>query len=194
MNKKIEYFEESVKRHIEMANNVLNNQADKLVQIADMISDSLRNDRCVFVCGNGGSAADAQHIVGELVGRFAGDRRGLAAVALSTDTSVMTSIANDFGFDEVFSRQIEGLAKKGDVLWALSTSGNSANIIKAVQIAKQKGVRIIGFTGKQKSLLEQLSDLCFCAPAKTSFRSQEIHQLAYHIICGLVDNEFCNNN
>jgi len=192
MNKKIEYFEESVKCHIEMANDFLESGADVLTKIADMICDSLRKGRCVFVCGNGGSAADAQHIVGELVGRFAGDRGGLAAVALSTDTSVMTSIANDFGFEKVFSRQIEGLAKKGDVLWALSTSGNSGNIIKAAQIAKDKGIKVIGFTGKKTSQLEELSDACFCAPAKTSFRSQEIHQLAYHIVCGLVDKEFCN--
>jgi len=158
---------------------------------AQTIIKTLQQNGTVYLCGNGGSAADAQHIAGELVGRFARERRALAAVALSTDTSVLTSIANDYDYEKVFARQVEALVKKGDILWAFSTSGTSANVIAAAKLAKKKGACVLAFTGNANSKLEQIADICFCAGDKSTARSQEIHQLAYHIICDLVEQSFC---
>lgn len=145
----------------------------------------------VYICGNGGSAADAQHIAGELIGRLKVNRRSLPAVALSTDTSVLTCVGNDYGFDEIFARQVEGLTRKGDVLWAFSTSGTSSNVLKAVKVAKDKGAKIIAFTGRKNTPLESASDVCVAVDAEWSCESQEMHQLAYHVICDLVEREFC---
>ena len=159
---------------------------------AQAIIKALKQNGTVYLCGNGGSAADAQHIASELVGRFARERRALAAVALSTDTSILTSIANDYAYEKVFARQVEALVKKGDILWAFSTSGTSANVIAAAKLAKEKGACVLAFTGKPDSKLEQIADICFCAGDKSTARSQEIHQLAYHIICDLVEQSFCD--
>ena len=164
---------------------------DIIAAAAELIIESLRQNGTVYICGNGGSAADAQHIASELVGRFARERRALPAVALSTNTSAITSIAIDYGYENVFARQVQALLKKGDVLWAISTSGSSANVIAAAELAKKKDARILAFTGTSNSKLEQIADLCFCADDKSTARSQEIHQLAYHIICDLVEQFFC---
>ncbi len=164
---------------------------EAIIAAAEMIIESLKQGGTVYICGNGGSAADAQHIAGELVGRFTRERRALPAVALSTDTSVMTSIANDYGDENIFVRQVEALVKKGDVLWAISTSGSSGNIIAAGELAKKKGGLVLAFTGTSNSELEQIADICFCAEDESTPRSQEIHQLAYHIICDLVEQSFC---
>ena len=155
-----------------------------------MITEALTNGRTVYLCGNGGSAADAQHIAGELVGRFRRERKALAAVALSTDTSVLTCIANDYEYNSVFTRQVEALVKEGDVFWALSTSGTSVNIVAAARLAKDKGAKVLAFTGRADSELEQIADVCLCAASESTARSQEIHQLAYHIICDLVEQNF----
>ncbi len=171
-------------------------EADGLETIAaaaDTITKVLKQGGRVYVCGNGGSAADAQHIAGELVGRFEHERKGLPAVALTTDTSVITSISNDYGFENVFARQVETLVKEGDILWAISTSGASANVIAAAELAKKKGACVLAFTGKSNSKLEQIADICVCANEKSTARSQEIHQLAYHIICDLVERGFANS-
>ncbi|MDD5011184.1 MAG: SIS domain-containing protein [Phycisphaerae bacterium] len=159
-------------------------------KIAKIIIKSTEKGGTLYICGNGGSAADAQHIAGEFVGRFLKNRKALPAVALSTDTSVITSIANDYGFDSIFEKQVEGLVKKQDCLWALSTSGSSPNIIKAAMLAKKRGAKIVAFTGKKNSKLEKIADACFLAEADKSFAVQEIHQIAYHIICGLVEGHF----
>jgi len=158
---------------------------------AQAIIKALKQNGTVYLCGNGGSAADAQHIAGELVGRFKRERKALAAVALSTNTSILTSIANDYAYEKVFARQVEALVKKGDILWAFSTSGTSANVIAAAKLAKKKGACVLAFTGRANSKLEQIADICFCANDKSTARSQEIHQLAYHIICDLVEQSFC---
>jgi D-sedoheptulose 7-phosphate isomerase len=158
--------------------------------MAEAIIKVLRQNGTVYLCGNGGSAADAQHIASELVGRFERERKALPAVALSTDTSILTSVANDYAYENIFARQVEALIKKGDVLWALSTSGVSANVIAAVKLAKKKGACILAFTGQNDSLLEKIADICFCAANKSTARSQEAHQLAYHIVCDLVEQSF----
>ena len=163
------------------------NHVDTLLQCADAIASCIQKGGCIYICGNGGSAADAQHIAGELVGRFQSNRKAFAAVALTTDTSVMTAVANDFAYEEVFARQVEALLGQRDLLWAFSTSGASANVLKAVDCARQKGAVIVSFTGRTASPLESQSDICLCAPSESTARSQEIHQLAYHIICGLVE-------
>ncbi len=161
-----------------------------IVAAAKMIVQSLCNRGTLYLCGNGGSAADAQHIAGEFVGRFRIERRALPAVALSTDTSVLTCIGNDYDYQSVFSRQVEALVRPGDVLWAFSTSGASPNVLRAAEAAKRKDARVLAFTGRVNSKLEALADVCLCADAAVTARSQEIHQLAYHIICDLVEQEF----
>lgn len=193
MNKEIEKIViESIETHQKMTKDFLVSGIEKIVSISDIIIKSLENNGTIFVCGNGGSAADAQHISSELVGRFRRNRKALAAVALTTDTSILTSVANDYTFENIFSRQVEALVDKGDILWAFSTSGSSINIIAAAKLAKEIGATVIGFTGKNNSELERLSDICFCAASHETARSQEIHQLAYHIICDLVEKHFAN--
>ena len=134
------------------------NMFDVVLKIANTITESLKNSGTVYLCGNGGSAADCQHIAGEFIGRFHRERSALPAVALSTDTSVITCIGNDYSFEDIFYRQVQALIKKGDILWAFSTSGNSANVIKAAKLAKEKGAEIVAFSGKSESPLNQISD------------------------------------
>jgi D-sedoheptulose 7-phosphate isomerase len=160
-----------------------------IARAAAAIAGVLKRGGRVYLCGNGGSAADAQHIAGELVGRFEMNRRALPAIALTTDTSILTAIGNDIDFEDVFVRQVEALVQPGDLLWAISTSGASANVVKAAQLAKDRGASVLAFTGREGSPLEQISDICLCADYPSSARSQEIHQLAYHILCGLVERE-----
>jgi len=183
-------IEAVIQKHIEMAVELKRSGIETIAAAAEAIIKSLKQNGCVYICGNGGSAADAQHIAAEFVGSFEQQRKGLAAIALTTDSSVMTSISNDYGYENVFAKQVEALVKKGDVLWAISTSGSSANIIAAAELAKKKGTCVLAFTGKSGSRLEQLADICFCANDPSTARSQEMHQLAYHIICTLVEQSF----
>ncbi|MHC4222031.1 MAG: D-sedoheptulose-7-phosphate isomerase [Planctomycetota bacterium] len=182
---------EAIEVHKKMVTELQAKGLESIAAAAEMIIESLNKNGCVYICGNGGSAADAQHIAGELVGRFIRDRKGLAAVAMSTDTSVITSVANDYGYDSIFARQVEALVGDKDILWAISTSGNSANIIAAAKLAKEKNAKVLAFTGRAGSELEKIADVCFCAENKLTARSQEMHQLAYHIICDLVEESFC---
>jgi D-sedoheptulose 7-phosphate isomerase len=161
-----------------------------VVAAGEAIIKALKKGATVYICGNGGSAADAQHIAAELVNRFECNRRALPAVALTTDSSVITSIANDTSYDNVFARQTDALVRKGDVFWAISTSGTSPSVLAAARMARRKGALVLAFTGKKNSSLERLADICLCADNKTTARSQEIHQLAYHIICKLVESRF----
>ncbi|HON93009.1 MAG TPA: SIS domain-containing protein [Sedimentisphaerales bacterium] len=178
---------EAVATHRAMLTAFESHSIGTVVAMAQAIVQSLRNGGTLYLCGNGGSAADAQHIAGEFVGRFRMDRRPLPAVALSTDTSVLTCIGNDYDYPSVFSRQVEALVRPGDILWAFSTSGSSPNVLKAADAAKRKGACVLAFTGRIDSKLQAMSDLCLCAEAAVTARSQEIHQLAYHIICDLVE-------
>ena len=182
---------ETIETHEKMLAELRDSGIETIATVAEVITKALEQNGTVYLCGNGGSAADAQHIAGELVGRFSRERKALAAVALSTDTSILTSIANDYAYENVFARQAEALVTEGDILWAFSTSGTSANVIRAARAAKEKDARVVAFTGTTNSKLEQIADICFCADAESTARSQEIHQLAYHIICDLVERSFC---
>jgi len=166
---------------------------ESIIAIAEVLVKCLKNDGCIYICGNGGSAADAQHIASELVGRFERKRKGLAAVALTTDTSALTSVANDYGFERIFSRQVEALVKPNDILWAISTSGKSANVIAAAKSTKERKGTVVAFTGKADSPLEETADVCLCIDASNTAAAQEIHQLAYHIICDIVEGQMCQN-
>jgi D-sedoheptulose 7-phosphate isomerase len=156
---------------------------------SQIIVDSLRSGGILYLCGNGGSAADCQHIAGEFIGRFRKERRSLPAVALTTDSSILSCLGNDYDFAIVFSRQVEGLLKDNDILWVFSTSGTSKNIIAAVETAQKKGCKIIAFTGKAESPLEKAADACICARTQFTSTAQEIHQLAYHMICNIVEQK-----
>ncbi len=161
-----------------------------LIAAAGTISNAIKHGGRIYICGNGGSAADAQHIASEIVGRFERERKALPAIALTTDTSVLTSVSNDYGFQIAFARQVEALVNEGDVLWAISTSGSSPNIVAAAKLAKKQGAIVLAFTGKSKSTLEKIADICFCTNEESTARSQEMHQLAYHIICDIVECTF----
>ncbi len=182
---------ETIQAHRVMLDEMIECGVETIVAAAETIASVLRDGGTVYLCGNGGSAADAQHIAGEFVGRFMVERRALPAVALSADTSVISCIANDYSYDEVFSRQVEALVGERDILWAFSTSGTSKNVIVAAKVAKEKGAAVLAFTGRRASTLEEISDICFCAEHELTARSQEIHQLAYHIICDLVEKDVC---
>jgi len=182
---------EAIETHKKIVAEFQESGIETVAAIADAIIKSLKQDGRVYICGNGGSAADAQHIAGELVGRFKRDRKALPAVALTTDTSVITSISNDDSFENVFARQVEALVEQGDILWAISTSGTSANVVAAAELAKNKGACVLAFTGRNDSKLAQIADICLCADGSTA-RSQEIHQLAYHIVCDLIEQSFTN--
>lgn len=168
----------------------LEKKSEIISAVAEAIIKVLEHNGTIYLCGNGGSAADAQHIAGELVGRFRRERKALAAVALSTDTSILTSIANDYSYEKVFARQVEALVQEGDILWAFSTSGTSPSVTSAARLAKEKNSQVIAFTGRKNSELERISDICFCADNESTARSQEMHQLAYHIICDIVEYNF----
>ena len=150
--------------------------------------EALRSDCAIYFCGNGGSAADAQHLAAELSGRFLKNRRPLPGVALTTNSSALTAIGNDFGFDEVFSRPLEGCGKKGDVLVSLSTSGNSLNVVKAVDVARALGMKTISLTGERDSALSAKSDICLKVPSASTPRIQEMQILVGHILCELAEN------
>jgi D-sedoheptulose 7-phosphate isomerase len=155
-----------------------------------LIIESYRAGGGVFVFGNGGSAADAQHIAGELVGRFLKDRRALRAEALSTNTSIVTALGNDFGYETVFARQIEANARRGDIAIGLTTSGNSPNVVVALKRAREMGLRTIAFTGQGGGQCAALADILLDAPSKVTPRIQECHMVIYHIICELIENAF----
>jgi len=162
-------------------------QIDLLEKIGHEIIRALKAGHKILLCGNGGSAADAQHIAAEFVGRFEKDRMSLPAIALNTDTSAITAISNDYGYDRVFSRQVEGLGSKGDILIAISTSGKSASVLKAVDAAKEKGLVTIGFSGKDGGKLVNAVDICFLSRSEKTAHIQEMHITALHAICEAVD-------
>ena len=177
----------AMQNHKEMLARFESTGLESIAAAAQLLVTALKNGGRIYICGNGGSAADAQHIACELVGKFLKDRKALPAMALVTDSSILTAIANDYGFESVFARQVEAFVRPGDILWAISTSGSSPNIIAAAELARKKGAKVLAFTGKNNCKLEKLADVCVCADAVTSAASQQIHQIAYHIICQIVE-------
>ena len=161
--------------------------ANDLVTAVALCTTSLRAGGKLLFAGNGGSAADAQHWAGEMVSRFNYDRPGLAAIALTTDSSILTAIGNDYGYDYTFARQVEALGREGDVFIAISTSGNSPNIIRAAESARERGVRVIGFTGQSGGKLFALCNICFCIPSSETPRIQEGHEFVGHLMCALIE-------
>jgi D-sedoheptulose 7-phosphate isomerase len=154
---------------------------------AYLCCEALREGNKILFAGNGGSAADAQHLAGELVNRFGFKRPGLAAIAITTDTSILTSISNDYGFEKLFARQIEAIGKKGDILCSFSTSGNSPNIIEGMKEARKKGLINIGFTGRSGGMMKDACDICLNIPSDETPRIQEAHILIGHIICSIIE-------
>lgn len=184
-----DWLNEGIATHRRLVD-ALAEQTHLIEEITQVIIDALEAGNRIYILGNGGSAADAQHIAAEFIGRFQRERRPLPALALTTDTSILTSIGNDYGFQHTFRRQVEGLVEPGDVLWALSTSGNSPNVVDAAQTARLLKATIVGFTGGSGGKLKSLSDYCLCVDHDTSDRIQEIHQVAYHLICDGVEAHF----
>ena len=161
----------------------------KLEKCAEIVEKALKEGHKVLFCGNGGSAADSQHLAAEFVGRFQKERKGLPAIALTVDTSILTAIANDYGYETVFARQVQALGETGDVLVGISTSGNSQNVLLAIKEAKTKGINCIGMTAECGGKMAEECDICLAVPAKVTARAQEMHILMGHILCELVDHE-----
>lgn len=183
-------IEDAFDRHAELLARV-RLMSGQISQLADSVIDTLERGNKILLCGNGGSAADAQHIAAELTGRFLEkDRRPLPAIALTTDTSALTAVGNDFGFDSVFSRQVEALAVKGDMLIGLTTSGNSNNVIAALEMARKLGCVTVALTGGDGGRARLATEFCLAVPSQETPRIQEIHILLGHILCDLVDQHF----
>jgi len=181
-----------IEESIEVKNKILSNEdiLKKIDELTDTAVAALKNNHRIYFCGNGGSAADAQHLAAEFSGRFYLDRDALPAEALHCNTSYLTAVANDYSYDVIYARLVKGLAHKGDVLIGLSTSGNSVNIVKAFETAREKGVITVAFTGAGGGKLKELSDYLFDVPSKNTPRIQESHIMIGHIICQLVEQRY----
>ena len=179
-------FSHNLAEHLELFQS-LNSLADTIDQAGQMMADGLQAGGKLLFCGNGGSAADSQHLASELTGRFIKDRRPLAGLALTTDTSALTCIGNDYAFEEVFARQVVALGREGDVLVAISTSGNSRNVVRAVEEARSIGMKSIGLLGRDGGVLKSLCDLAIVVPSPVTARIQEAHILIGHTLCGLIE-------
>jgi len=179
-----------IQDHIDLAIQLKHELPSVVMQVSDIIADAINNNNKVILFGNGGSAADAQHIAAEFTGRFVKERRGLPAIALTTDTSALTAIGNDYGFDFIFSRQIESLANNGDILIGISTSGNSVNILKALEKGKELKCLTISLTGKNGGEIANISDLNINIKHSITARIQEMHILVGHLICSVIDSKY----
>jgi D-sedoheptulose 7-phosphate isomerase len=176
--------------HLNSSQKTLENIGINIEIAAKICVDSLKKGNKILIFGNGGSAADAQHIAAEIVGRYKVERKGLPAIALTTDTSVLTSIGNDFGFEHLFDRQVQALANKNDVLIGISTGGTSKNVISALKLGKNNGCKVIGFSGKSGGDFNNICDINLVVASEDTPRIQEIHILIGHIICHLIDQAF----
>ncbi len=176
---------------IQVKEEILRSQIGQIVEIAELMIDCLKKDGKVIVFGNGGSASDSQHIAAELVGRFKKDRSALAGIALTTNTSVITSLANDYGYDVIFSRQIEALGKKNDVVLGISTSGKARNVALGIKQAKKMGIKTVALSGGDGGEIVKLADVSLLVPSKVTARIQEAHITIAHIICEMIEQELC---
>ncbi len=179
-------IENILKDSLDVKEKTIRNSIDLIVSTAGMISDCLKNGGKILIFGNGGSAADSQHIAAEMINRFAVERQPLAAVALTTDTSIITSISNDYDFNEIFAKQVKALGKKEDIAWGLSTSGSSGNVVKGLAAAKEAGMPTIGMTGKGGDMATY-SDALFLVDSSVTARVQEVHIVLGHMLCELVE-------
>jgi|SRR3989344_4821630 len=168
--------------------------SDLINAACNLIIDCYKKGKKVLVCGNGGSAADAQHMAGELINKFKIDRAPLPCLALTTDTSVITAIGNDFGYEHVFKKQVEALGQEGDILVAISTSGNSINVVRAIEAAKEKGIKVLGLLGRDGGKIAKMCNLSIIIKSNNTPRIQESHILIIHIICEIVENWMVNKN
>ncbi|MBI5874552.1 MAG: D-sedoheptulose 7-phosphate isomerase [Deltaproteobacteria bacterium] len=182
----------SYKESIHSKETFFKQNMQSVMQSAEIIADTFKAGNKLLICGNGGSAADAQHLSAEFVNRFVIERPPLPAVALSTDTSIITSIGNDYTFDQIFSKQIKAIGKEGDVLLAISTSGDSKNVVLAAKVARDMGIKIIGLTGKSGGKMAKMVDVLLNVDSDITARIQEVHITAGHIICELVDHILFN--
>ncbi len=185
----IDIIKSEINNHIRVANS-LHNLTEEIIKSAMLCIDSIKSGGKILLFGNGGSAADAQHIAAELVGRYKIKRKGLPAIAITTDTSVITSIGNDFGYTHIFDRQLEAIAMKGDVVIGISTSGNSENVISALKLATTLECKTIGFSGQDGGGMSNICDINLIVPSDDTPRIQEMHIVIGHTICHLIDQEF----
>ena len=176
--------------HLETINNVINNMENDIQIASKIIVESLKNGNKILLCGNGGSAADAQHIAAELTGRYKTERKGLPGIALTTDTSALTAIGNDYGYDRVFDRQVESLAVSGDVIIGISTSGNSKNVINALKLGQELGCKTVGLSGRGGGDMNSTCDINLVVPSDNTPRIQEMHILFGHTMCQIIDDNF----
>tara|TARA_B110000046_G_C12892941_1_gene355164 strand:+ start:104 stop:667 length:564 start_codon:yes stop_codon:yes gene_type:complete len=183
-------IKEELNSHLETINSVIGNMEADIEIASSLIVDALKNGNKILLCGNGGSAADAQHIAAELTGRYKTERRGLPGIALTTDTSALTAIGNDYGYDRIFDRQVESLASKGDVIIGISTSGNSKNVISALKLGQELGCKTVGLTGRNGGDMNKVCDINLIVPSDNTPRIQEMHILFGHTICQIIDNHF----
>lgn len=180
-------IEEAFRRHLAVAEGTLREVLPVAQKAADMLLEVVKKGGKILVCGNGGSAADAQHFAGEWVCRYKDDRKPLAAIALTVDTSALTAIGNDYGFENVFSRQVEALGNAGDAFVAFTTSGKSPNILRAMETAKKRGLKIIVLTGAKGKDLKSIADAAIIVPSEETARIQEVHEIIYHAWCEAID-------
>lgn len=183
-------FKKTIEAHEQAVAALKEHCLTELEQMAKICCQAIKNDHKILLCGNGGSAADSQHIAAEFVGRFVKERQGLPSIAFTTDTSILTAIGNDYGYDEVFRRQVEALGREGDVLIGISTSGNSGNIVKAFEQAKKQGVKTLALTGQKDSKMSAFADVTLKVPAPVTARVQECHIMIGHMICEYIDEEY----
>jgi D-sedoheptulose 7-phosphate isomerase len=181
---------QELEAHQKSIQRVIETMQEPLMHASSLITQTLQSGHKILLCGNGGSASDAQHIAAELTGRYKTSRQGLPAIALNTDTSALTAIANDFGYDQIFARQLQAIANEGDLLIAISTSGNSSNLLHALDVAKHLGCSTLGFLGKGGGEMLSRCDLSLLVPSNDTPRIQEMHILFGHILCHIVDETF----
>lgn len=194
-NNKMSLIEKRIQESINVKSNILNNSLliDQITNVAQILTDCFKSKGSVYFCGNGGSAADAQHLAAELSGRFYFDRPPLSSEALHCNTSFLTAVANDYSFEDIYSRLISGVGRDGDILVGLSTSGNSKNILKAFDKCKSSGIKTIALTGNEGGKMKYAADICLCVPSEDTPRIQESHIMIGHIICEIVEtNMFAN--
>ncbi len=181
-------IESELRENIQTKEKILAGCVGTIEAIGDLLSRALKGGNKLLFCGNGGSAADAQHLAAELVGRFSVEREALPAIALTTDTSILTCLGNDYGYDMIFRRQVEALGRPGDVLIGITTSGNSPNVISAVEAARKKGLKTVAFTGRDGGNIAKMADIALIIPSSNTQRIQESHITVGHIVCSLIEH------